>query len=96
MATLYQKGDTDIIPSRPRIGDVLDFPNVFGKVVSVGKERSTERIYAVELTVSKLIVETEEEGGYFHEGPTTIDVTLVIMTARDYSSCRSWVELLHW
>ena len=95
MATLFQKGETDIHPSRPRIGDVLDFPNVFGKVVEVGKERSTKRIYSVELVVSNLIVETGE-GGYFHESPTTTDVTLVIMTTRDYCSWRSWVELLHW
>lgn len=95
MATLFQKGVTNIHPSRPRVGDVLDYQNVFGKIVKVENERSTDRIYAVDLIVSNFIVETKE-GGYFYEVPTTTNVTLVIMTSRDYCSWRSWCELLHW
>jgi hypothetical protein len=54
MAYLFQDVDVHTEPSNPRVGDVLDFPGVFGKVVAVEYSEEFGRMRSHQLRIRNL------------------------------------------
>lgn len=82
MAYLFQRGETDVKPYFPVVGDVLDFPRIFGKITEVGKSRSFADMTAIDVVIHNFIMDPPEGG------PATLDnsnsnVTLVLTSLGD-------------